>query len=59
MAGFPANFLSSHLTVTSVGRLYIQDSRPRANMFLARSASFLLMSMASVARRVIEVIGTL
>ena len=27
----------------SVGRLYIQDSRPSANMFFARSASFLPM----------------
>ncbi len=26
-------------TVPSVGRPYIQDSRPRANMFLAREAS--------------------
>ena len=40
--GFLANFFSSHATVGSSGREYIQQMTPRANMFLERSASFLL-----------------
>ena len=58
MGGFAANFFWIHLTVTSVGREYIHDTSPSANMFLARSASFFEMSRPSVARRVIEVMGT-
>ena len=42
----------------SEGRSYSQDSMPSANMFFARSASFLVMSKASRALTVIEVIGT-
>ena len=45
--------------MVSVGRPYIHDTSPRANMFFARSASFLLMPAPSVARTVIDVIGTL
>ena len=44
--------------VASVGRWYSQDMSPRANMFLARSASFLEMSNAFSASRVMEVSGT-
>src|SRR5437867_809796 len=57
MASLPLNFCSIHRMVTSVGRPYIHDTSPRANMFLARSASFLVMPIPSVARTVIEVIG--
>ena len=53
------NFFSSQLSVVSVGRPNIHDTRPRANMFLARSDSFLPIPMPSVARTVMEVIGTL
>ena len=42
----------------SVGRLYIQDSSPSANMFFARSASFLEMSKSASDRTVVEVSGT-
>ena len=42
----------------SLGREYIHDSRPRANMFLARSASFFEMSKPSSARTVIDVSAT-
>ncbi len=44
IASLRANFVSRNFTVPSVGRLYSHDSRPRANMFFARSASFLVMS---------------
>ena len=43
--------------VPSTGRLYSQDSRPRANMFFARSASLRVMSKASSAFTVTDVIG--
>src|SRR5918998_6567694 len=39
MVGLVANFFSRKRIVPSVGRLYIQLSRPSANMFLARPAS--------------------
>ena len=43
----------------SVGRPYIQETRPSANRFLERAASRAVMpSMPSVARTVMEVIGT-
>ena len=45
--------------VVSGGRPYIHDRSPSANMFFARSDSFLPIPMSSVARTVIEVIGTL
>ena len=44
--------------VASVGREYSQDMSPRANMFLARSASFLEMSYSFRASRVMEVRAT-
>ena len=45
--------------MVSVGRPNIHDTSPSANMFFARSASFLPMPTPSVARTVIDVIGTL
>lgn len=58
ISGFFANFVCRNFRVPSVGRLYIHDSSPRANMFLARSASFLEMSKDSSALTVSEVNGT-
>ena len=49
----------SSAIVTSVGRLYIHETRPSAKRFLERAASrAVIPSMPSVARTVIEVIGT-
>ncbi len=39
MSGTLAKRLARKASVPSVGRPYIQDSRPRANMFFARAAS--------------------
>ena len=39
MSGTLANRLVRNATVVSVGRPYIHDSRPSANMFFARAAS--------------------
>ena len=39
MSGTLANRFSRKAIVVSVGRPYIHDSRPRANMFFARPAS--------------------
>ena len=39
MSGTFAKRLARKALVVSVGRPYIHDSRPRANMFLAREAS--------------------
>ena len=39
MSGTFANRLDRKLSVVSVGRPYIHDSSPRANMFFARAAS--------------------
>ena len=58
ISGLVANFDSRNFSVLSGGRLYSQDSRPSANMFLARSASFRETSYSSSALTVIEVIGT-
>ena len=55
----PPNFRSSQSSVVSVGRPNIHETSPSANMFFARSASFFPMPTPSVARTVIEVIGTL
>jgi hypothetical protein len=55
----PPNLRSSHPSVVSTGRSNIQLTRPSANMFFARSASFLPMPMPSVARTVIDVMGTM
>ncbi len=41
ICGFAANFSRRNASVPSVGRWYIHESRPSANMFLQRSASFL------------------
>ncbi len=57
ISGLVANLDRRKSSVPSCGRSYSQDSRPRANMFLARSASFLVTSKASSALTVIEVIG--
>ena len=59
IAGFLANFASSHEIDGSGGRPYIQETRPSAKTFLVRwpSAGF-SPSISSVARVAIEVIGT-
>ena len=54
----PENFRSSQFNVTSTGRAYIHETSPNANMFLERSASFFDSPSSSVARTVMEVIGT-
>jgi hypothetical protein len=54
-----SNFFSTQSIVGLVGRPYIQETRPSANMFLERAASREeTPSMSSTARTVIEVIGT-
>ena len=58
ISGLRANFCSRKRTVPSVGRWYIQDSSPSANMFFARSASFFEMSKSASDRTVVEVSGT-
>ena len=58
ISGLLANLDSRKAIVDSTGRLYSQESRPSANMFLARSASLRVMSNSSSALTVIEVIGT-
>ena len=58
ISGLLANLALRKLSVPSAGRSYSQESMPSANMFLARSASFLVISNASRALTVIEVIGT-
>ncbi|CAO5175846.1 hypothetical protein FAIPA1_30097 [Frankia sp. AiPs1] len=62
ISGRFANFLLRNASVPPVGRWYSQLIRPRANMFFARSASFLLTpplpSVAWTAVMVIEVSGT-
>ncbi len=57
-SGRAANLRSRKRSVDSYGREYIQESRPRANMFLARSASFLDMPWSASAPTVIEVSAT-
>ena len=58
-AGVDANFCSIQSMVTSTGRLYIHETSPSAKKFLERAASRAeIPSMPSVARTVIEVIGT-
>ena len=58
ISGLVANLAFRKDSVPSKGRSYSQDSMPSANMFLARSASFLVMSKLSRALTVIEVTGT-
>ena len=42
MSGRAPNFFVRNDSVPVVGRVYIHDSRPRANMFFARSLSLRL-----------------
>ena len=49
MAGFLPNLLPRNFSIESTVRPYIQVSKPSANMFLQRSASFLPMSTDSTA----------
>ena len=58
ISGLLANLALRKDRVPSAGRSYSQDSMPSANIFLARSASFLVMSKASSALTVIDVTGT-
>lgn len=51
-SGFLANFSRRKASVSAVPRWYIHDSRPSANMFFARSASFLLIPVGASAPRV-------
>ena len=58
-AGVEANFSSIQRAVTSVGRPYIHETSPSAKRFFERAASrAVIPSMPSVARTVIDVIGT-
>ena len=57
-SGFFANFSRRNASVPSVPRWYIHDSSPSANMFFARSASFLLIPVGSSAVRVSVAIAT-
>src|SRR3954453_7356270 len=59
ICGLRRNWRSRKRIVPSVGRWYIQLSRPRVNMFLLRSASFLPRPESASASVVIEVSGTL
>ncbi len=58
MSGFFANLDLRNFSVPSVGRWYIQLSRPSANMFLLRSASLRLRSNSFSASTVSVVSGT-
>src|ERR1700689_3508606 len=58
MSGLRANLDLRKLSVPSEGRSYSQESMPSANMFFARSASFLEISNDSSALKFIEEIGT-
>ena len=57
-SGRRANFSRRNRSVLSCGRWYIQDSSPSANMFFARSASFLDRPVPSSAPRVRVAIAT-
>ncbi len=58
ISGFLAELSLEPLERGLGGRPYIHDTSPSANMFFARSDSFLLTPTGSIARTVIEVIGT-
>lgn len=58
MSGFFANFVRRNFSVPSVGRWYIQDSSPSANMFLLRPASLRDRSYSFSASTVSVVSGT-
>ncbi len=59
MSGFFANFSRRNRSVPSVGRWYIHERRPSANMFFARSASFLPSPVSSRAPMVMVAMATL
>ncbi len=56
ICGFFANFLRRKDSVPSVGRWYIHDSRPSANMFFERSAS-LRESPNSLSASIVSVVS--
>ena len=58
MSGTLANRLVRNAVVDSVGRPYIHDSRPSANMFLAREASLRERPNSFTASMVIPVRST-
>ena len=59
MSGLEPNLFLRNSSVPVVGRWYIQDSRPRANMFFARSLSLReRLSKPASASTVIEVRAT-
>jgi hypothetical protein len=58
ISGFLANFDFRNFSVPSVGRWYIHDSRPSANMFLLRSASLRVRPKSFNASTVRVVRGT-
>ena len=58
MSGALANRFSRNATVVSVGRPYIHESRPSANMFLARDASLRESPNSLTASTVIPVRST-
>ena len=58
ICGFLANFVRRNFSVPSVGRWYIHDSRPSANMFFDRSASLRDSSNSFSASTVSVVSGT-
>ena len=58
MSGLRPNFSLMNRSLVSIGRPYIHDNKPSANMFLARWPSFFDAPMASTAPSVSVVIGT-
>ncbi len=58
MVGFLPNLSARNFSIESTVRPYIHISRPSANMFLQRSASFLPMSTDSTAPMVSVLIAT-
>src|SRR5690606_35087691 len=55
ICGFFANFAARNDSVASVGRLYSQDTSPRANMFFDRDAC-LRLSRNSLTASVVSVV---
>ncbi|CFR67362.1 Uncharacterised protein [Mycobacterium tuberculosis] len=58
ISGLRANFSLMKASLCSSSRPYIHDSRPSANIFLARWPSFLDAPIASTAPRVSVVMAT-
>lgn len=58
ISGFFANFVRRNFSVPSVGRWYIHDNNPSANMFLLRPASLRDRSNSLSASTVSVVNGT-